>query len=134
MPMTQLTRYLVEFDLAPSILPSPLTAYDPPSPCSLVCDSPSRSVSPLDGLCTPAIFPMALPTDVPITPPARHRRGSTATRSSMSSPRIRAPILADVGDVRAALAGIARRHFEGKPTDELDTLSSFMATVRRRGV
>jgi hypothetical protein len=38
-----------------------------------------------------------------------------------------------VGDVHATLAALAQRHFQAKPITELDTLSSFMATVKRRG-
>jgi hypothetical protein len=132
LPLTDVSRYLVEFGLVPSILPSPLTAHDPPSPCALLCDMPpSRSVSP----ASPALFPFALPGAPAQTPPAaRARRGSTATRSSASgSPRFKTPILADVGDARSALAGLAQRHFAAKPVVERDTLQSFMATVRRRG-
>lgn len=83
------------------------------------------------------MFPLALlPADMLTqTPPARRRRGSTATRSSASggSPRFKTPILADVGDVHATLASIASKHFAAKPVVEYDTLSSFMATVKRRG-
>ena len=48
--------------------------------------------------------------------------------------RGRTSILADIEDVHGVLATIAQRHFDEQVVKEIDTLASFMCTVRVKGV
>lgn len=47
--------------------------------------------------------------------------------------RRRVPILNDVGEVHAALAALAERHFRSEAVREVDTLTVFMCAVRAKG-
>ena len=112
-----LHRYLTQFDLIPGVYPSPLKADDPPSPPSL--EHSGRQISRAS---TPAT----------VTPANRPRREQGKRRSSRlleEEGATRIPILADVADVHAALAGIADRHFRAHTVKEVDTLATFMSRI-----
>ena len=123
LPMDALHRYLVQYDLIPTVHPSPLTIHDPPPPPSLLepaAQISSRGVSPL----------------VVATPANRPRRESSRRRSSRmleEEERMRTPVLADVGEVQNVLASIAQQHFESQVVKEVDSLASFMCAVKGRG-
>jgi hypothetical protein len=122
LPMDALHRYLVQYDLIPTVHPSPLTIHDPPPPPSLLepaTQGSSRGVSP-----------------VVATPANRPRRESSRRRSSRileEEERMRTPVLADVGEVQNVLASIAQQHFESQVVKEVDSLASFMCAVRGKG-
>jgi Sin3 binding region of histone deacetylase complex subunit SAP30 len=124
LPVEALHRYLVQYDLIPVVHPSPLTVHDPPPPSSLLetgrCSS--RAASPL-AVSTPA------------NRPRRESREQSRRRSSRlleEEGRRRTPVLADVGEVQNVLARIAQRHFESQVVKEVDSLASFMCTVKGR--
>jgi hypothetical protein len=120
MPTSTLYRYLTQFDLIPSVYPSPLKADDPPPPPSL--DHPVRQIS-------------RAPSPSAVTPANRPRRESKEQGKRRSSRLLeeevqsRTPILADVADVHGALAGIADRHFRAHTVREVDTLATFMSRI-----
>ncbi|KAJ7293919.1 hypothetical protein C8J57DRAFT_1429588 [Mycena rebaudengoi] len=126
MPTPVLYRYLNQFDLVPLVYPSPLLANDPPPPSSL--DNPLRQIS-------------RAPSPPPTTPANRPRRESkdhTRRRSSRlveEDAPSRMPILADIEELHAVLAGIAERHFRELGSinvrEEVDTLASFMCAVEK---
>ncbi|KAI0063135.1 hypothetical protein BV25DRAFT_1824684 [Artomyces pyxidatus] len=125
LPMEALHRYLAQYDLIPSVHPSPLTAHDPPPPASLLhpLRGASRALSPVS-------------TITPANRPRRESREQSRRRSSRlleEEPRGRAPVLADVEEVHAVLAGIAQRHFEAQVVKEVDSLASFMCAVKAKG-
>jgi hypothetical protein len=115
-----LHRYLMQFDLIPGVYPSPLKADDPPSPTSL--EHSGRQISRAS---TPS-------TVTPANRPRREGREQGKRRSSRlldEEGSTRIPILADVADVHAALAGIADRHFRTHTVREVDTLATFMSRI-----
>ena len=122
LPVEALHRYLVQYDLIPAVYPSPLSIHDPPPPPSLL--GPIRGSS--RGPSPPAVT----------TPANRPRREQRSRRSSQlldEEGRARTPVLADVAEVQSVLASIAQRHFEGQVVKEVDSLASFMCSVRGRG-
>ncbi|KAJ7139502.1 hypothetical protein C8R44DRAFT_867646 [Mycena epipterygia] len=128
MPTPVLYRYLTQFDLVPPVYPSPLQAHDPPPPASL--DNPlqqaSRAPSP------PATTPANRPRREAKPEQSSRRRSSRLVEEEMGS---RAPILADLDELHAVLAGIAERHFRELASingrEEVDTLASFMCAVEK---
>lgn len=126
MPTAVLYRYLTQYDLVPSINPSPLSAEDPPPPSSL--DNPFRQ---------PSRAP-SLPPTTPANRPRRELKEQNRRRSSRlveDETRSRTPILADVDELHGVLAGIAERHFRELSSingrEEVDTLASFMCAVEK---
>ncbi|KAJ7785653.1 hypothetical protein B0H16DRAFT_1487579 [Mycena metata] len=126
MPTPVLYRYLTQFDLVPLVYPSPLLANDPPPPASLdnPMRPPSRAPSP--------------PAATPANRPRRESKDQTRRRSSRlveEETPTRPPILADLDELHAVLAGIAERHFRDLASingrEEVDTLASFMCAVEK---
>ncbi|EGN94103.1 hypothetical protein SERLA73DRAFT_188687 [Serpula lacrymans var. lacrymans S7.3] len=117
-----LYRYLTHFDIIPMVYPSPLTAEDPPPPSSL--QDPSRH-----GSRGPSPFTIITPANRPKRDPKEQsrRRSSRLLEDDITS---RAPILADVDEVHAVLAGLAERHFRDHIVNEIDTLASFMVKTK----
>ncbi|KAF7340161.1 hypothetical protein MVEN_01934600 [Mycena venus] len=123
---TVLYRYLTQFDLVPSVYPSPLLANDPPPPMSL--DNPARQ-----GSRAPSP-----PATTPANRPRRESKDQTRRRSSRlveEGTPSRPPILADLDELHDVLAGIAERHFRDLASingrEEVDTLASFMCAVEK---
>ncbi|KAF9015385.1 hypothetical protein BDQ17DRAFT_1418460 [Cyathus striatus] len=122
-----LHRYLTQFDIVPSIYPSPLTADDPPSPTSLALPS--------------AFLPRTLSPPLPVTPANRPRRESKEQSRRRSSRlleeenHVRTPILSDIQELHGVLAGVVERHFReltwSNGREEVDTLASFMCAVEK---
>ncbi|KAF8499117.1 hypothetical protein F5888DRAFT_143705 [Russula emetica] len=124
LPVDALHRYLAQYDLIPAVHPSPLSVHDPPPPHSLLgpTQGSSRGASP-HAVTTPA------------NRPRRESREQSRRRSSRlleEEGRARTPVLADVAEVQTVLASIAQRHFEGQVVKEVDSLASFMCTVKGR--
>lgn len=117
-----LHRYLVHYDLVPMVYPSPLTASDPPPPYSLL--EPVRLPTPPP------------PTLVPVNRPRRDsdiRKRSSRLVDDENGIFGRTAILADIGDIDHMLAKIAERHFRDEVIREVDTLASFMCTLKTNG-
>ncbi len=126
LPVDVLHRYLAQYDLIPAVHPSPLSVLDPPPPPSLL--GPARGSS--RGASPPAAVTTAA------NRPRRESREQSRRRSSRlleEEGRARTPVLADVAEVQTVLARIAQRHFEGQVVKEVDSLASFMCTVKGRG-
>ncbi|KAK7468450.1 hypothetical protein VKT23_002962 [Stygiomarasmius scandens] len=115
----QLHRYLDHYDLVPIIYPLPISAENPPPPHSL---ANSHHLPPPPQI-TPANRPRRDFRDTDFDPPEGHPF------------QTRAPILNDVQEVHAVLAGIAQKHFRENLTvsgrDEIDTLVAFISAVER---
>ena len=126
MPTQILYRYMAQFDIVPSVYPSPLSPEDPPAPPSLV-DSQRQQSRPPSPILTPANRPRRDPKD------SQGRRRSS--RLLEEEIRNRTPILADVGEVHNILASIVGRHFKELTSingrEEVDTLAAFMCAVEK---
>ena len=124
MPTQILYRYVAQFDIVPSVYPSPLSPEDPPSPSSLVDSQFQDSRPPSPPILTPANRPRRDPKD------SQGRRRSS--RLLEEDTRNRTPILADVNEVHNVLASIVGRHFrELTSIKEVDTLAAFMCAVEK---
>lgn len=124
LPVDAIHRYLAQYDLIPTVYPSPLSVHDPPPPSLLGAPTrgPSRGGSP------PAVT-------TPANRPRRESREQSRRRSSRlleEEGRARTPVLADVAEVQTVLASIAQRHFEGQVVKEFDS-RAFMRAVKGRG-
>lgn len=120
MPTAILYRYLTQFELIPSVFPSPITGADPPAPSSL--EHPTRHIS---RAASPALT-------TPANRPRRESKEQSKRRSSRlleEETQSRTPILADVAEVHGVLAGIADRHWREYAVREVDTLATFMSRV-----
>ncbi|KAF9471306.1 hypothetical protein BDN70DRAFT_888285 [Pholiota conissans] len=127
MSTNMLYRYMIQFDILPSVYPSPLTAENPPPPLSLVDPQRQHSRAPSPPTVTPANRPRRDPKD-----------SSSRTRSSRvleEDPRSRTPILTDVDELHGVLASIVERHFRETTSiigrEEVDTLAAFMCAVEK---
>lgn len=123
-----LHRYLVHYDLVPPVYPSPLTASDPPPPASLF-DTPNFSATPPP----PSLSPVNRPRRDSLSHDSR-RRSSRLVDDENGLIFGRTAILADVNDIDLVLAKIAERHFRDEVVREVDTLASFMCTLKTNGV
>jgi hypothetical protein len=123
MPITTLYGYIAQFDLIPSVIPSPLTADDPPPPPFLL--DPTRYGSRA---------PSAPPTTTPANRPRRESKDHSRRRSSRLADDIlgRTPILSDIDEFNGVLAAIAEKHFRETVVKEVDTLASFMCSVKAK--
>lgn len=136
-PMEALHRYLVQFDIVPDVDPSPLTAEDPPAPSSLSRLRPrARSTaSPVPPSHSAASI--VTPANRPRRDPASSRRRSSRLQEDERGVGSGAvgivPVLADVGDVHSALAGVVQKHFAEMGVREVDTLASFMFKLKTKG-
>ncbi|KAI0271589.1 hypothetical protein BC834DRAFT_841181 [Gloeopeniophorella convolvens] len=124
LPVEALHRYLVQYDLVPTVHPSPLSALDPPPPFLLLnpLRGSSRGGSPA-GVTT-------------ANRPRRESREQSRRRSSRlveEEARMRTPVLSDIGEIQGVLASIAQRHFENQGVREVESLASFMCAVKGRG-
>jgi hypothetical protein len=123
MPITTLYGYIAQFDLIPSVIPSPLTADDPPPPPFL--QDPMRYGSRA---------PSPPPTTTPANRPRRESKDHSRRRSSRLADDIlgRTPILSDIDEFNGVLAAIAEKHFRETTVKEVDTLASFMCSVKAK--
>jgi len=123
MPITTLYGYIAQFDLIPSVIPSPLTADDPPPPPFL--QDPVRYGSRA---------PSPPPTTTPANRPRRESKDHSRRRSSRLADDIlgRTPILSDIDEFNGVLAAIAEKHFRETTVKEVDTLASFMCSVKAK--
>jgi len=123
MPITTLYGYIAQFDLIPSVNPSPLTADDPPPPPFL--QDPKRYGSRV---------PSPPPTTTPANRPRRESKDQNRRRSSRLADDIlgRTPILSDIDEFNGVLAGLAEKHFRETVAKEVDTLASFMCSVKSK--
>ena len=116
---------MAQFDIVPSIYPSPLSLEDPPAPSSLVDSQHQESNPPSPPILTPANRPWCDPGDW------QGRRRSS--RLLEEDTRNRVPILADVDEVHNVLASIVSCHFKEltliNGREEVDTLTAFMCAV-----
>lgn len=124
LPATTLYGYIAHFELIPAVFPSPLSAGDPPPPAYLLdpLRNGSRTSSPL-------------PSATPANRPRRESKDQSRRRSSRlldDEFRNRTPILADVHEFNDVLAAIAEKHFRETNVKEVDTLASFMCTVKAK--
>lgn len=116
--------YIAHFDLTPAVLPSPLSAEDPPPPVYL--QDPNRYGSRA---------PTPLTNATPANRPRRESKDQSRRRSSRlldDEYRNRTPILTDVREFNQVLAAIAEKHFRETNVKEVDTLASFMCTVKAK--
>ncbi|KDQ54968.1 hypothetical protein JAAARDRAFT_355789 [Jaapia argillacea MUCL 33604] len=116
MPTDALHRYLVQYDLVPSIQPSPLLPDNPPPPFALLHSHSSRASSPQ-------------PTTSRRDTLSNRRRSSRLLEEDVPH---RNPVLADIGEVHDVLAAIAQKHFREHVVKEVDTLASFMCAVKSK--
>ena len=127
MPTQILYRYMAQFDIVPSVYPSPLSPEDPPAPSSLVDSQHQESRPPSPPILTPANRPRRDAKD------SQGRRRSS--RLLEEDTRNRTPILADVDEVHNVLASIVGRHFKELTSingrEEVDTLAAFMCAVEK---
>ncbi|KAM6498309.1 hypothetical protein JOM56_006257 [Amanita muscaria] len=120
--MSELYRYLIQFNIIPMIRPSPLLVDDPPPPVALA--NPIR-ISARE--MSPGAVVMS----------ANRPRRELRTRSSrlIDEDTGRTAVLADIEEVHNVIAGIVERHFRETLTisgrEEVDTLASFMCAVER---
>ncbi|KAK2461744.1 hypothetical protein APHAL10511_006207 [Amanita phalloides] len=114
----ELHRYLTQFNIVPTVRPSPLLADDPPPPAMLANTGRAMMREASPAASTPANRP-------------RRRRSSRLAEDEEG----RTAVLADVEEVHMVLAGIAERHFRETLTisgrEEVDTLASFMCAVEK---
>lgn len=122
-----LQRYMVQFDIVPSVYPSPLSIEDPPPPSSLADPQRQHSRPPSPPTLTPANRPRRDPKDA-----VSRRRSSRLLEEEIRS---RTPILADVEELHGVLASIVERHFRETTAingrEEVDTLAAFMCAVEK---
>ncbi|KAF7972583.1 hypothetical protein HWV62_38572 [Athelia sp. TMB] len=112
--------YIAQYDLIPPIVPSPLSALDPPPPLFLEHTSRQNSLAPSPApLTTPANRPRRDPKD-------SRRRHSRFQDDDIAK---RTPILSDVNEFNGVLADIAEKHFRETNLKEVDTLASFMCAL-----
>jgi len=123
MPIATLYGYIAQFELIPSVIPSPLTADDPPPPPFL--QDPMRYGSRA---------PSPLPTTTPANRPRRESKDHSRRRSSRLADDIlgRTPLLSDIDEFNGVLADIAEKHFRETVLKEVDTLASFMCAVKAK--
>lgn len=123
MSPTTLYAYIAQYDLIPAILPSPLTAHDPLPPFFLQNIPRQGSHAPPSPppTTTPANRPRREPKDV-------RRRSSRILDDDMR----RTPIMSDVNEFNGVLADIAEKHFRETIVKEVDTLASFMCSVKAK--
>ncbi|KAF8640344.1 hypothetical protein AX17_000016 [Amanita inopinata Kibby_2008] len=126
MSTAELHRYLTQFNIVPTVRPSPLLVDDPPPPSSLsslVRGNPRETSPP--AVATPANRPRREIKEA-------RRRSSRLLEEEMDS---RTAVLADIGEVHGVLARIVERHFRETLTisgrEEVDTLASFMCAVEK---
>ena len=127
MPTQILYRYMAQFDIVPSVYPSPLSPEDPPAPSTLVDSQHQESNMSSPPILTPANRPRRDPKD------SQGRRRSS--RLLEEDTRNRVPILADVDEVHNVLASIVSRHFKELTSingrEEVDTLAAFMCAIEK---
>ncbi|KAF8633967.1 hypothetical protein AX15_001145 [Amanita polypyramis BW_CC] len=117
----ELHRYLTQFNIVPTVRPSPLLVDDPPAPLTLA--NPARV--------------LVRENSPGVTTTANRPRREVRRRSSRvgDEENGRSAVLSDVKEVHAVLAGIAERHFRETLTisgrEEVDTLASFMCAVEK---
>ena len=122
MPTAMLYGYIAHFDLTPTVIPSPLSAEDPPPPFYL--QDPNRYGSRA---------PTPLANVTPANRPRRESKEQSRRRSSrLLDDRNRTPILTDVREFNQVLAAIAEKHFRETNVKEVDTLASFMCSIKAK--
>ncbi|TCD71451.1 hypothetical protein EIP91_010157 [Steccherinum ochraceum] len=130
LPTEILHRYLSHFDLIPEVDPSPATANDPPPPSTLLVPRSQRHSASQS------------PPPLPVTPANRPRREASASAASRRRssrmleedlPLPAVPVLADVSEFHGMLAVVAERHFREHAVKEVETLTSFMYTLKAKG-
>jgi hypothetical protein len=128
MSMEALHRYMTQFEIIPSIYPSPLSADDPPPPLLLLDHQGQLSRPPSPPTAT--------------TPANRPQRGSRDHSQRRRSSRLldedlpyRTPVLSEVSELHNVLATIVEKHFRETVAingrEEVDTLASFMCAVEK---
>jgi len=119
--ITELHRYLTQFNIVPIVRPSPLLVDDPPSPATLA--NPARTVM------------RETSPGVPLPGNRSRREGRRRSSRLADDESGRTAVLADVDEVHMVLAGIAERHFRETLSisgrEEVDTLASFMCAVEK---
>jgi len=121
-----LQRYLTQFDIVPSIYPSPVLPDDPPPPNMIgtVVRHVSRAPSPPSNQ-TPANRPRRESRDP-------QRRSSRLAEDDLP---YRTPALPVIQELHGALANIVEKHFREVVSingrEEVDTLASFMCAVEK---
>ncbi|KZT08977.1 uncharacterized protein LAESUDRAFT_568472 [Laetiporus sulphureus 93-53] len=120
LPLSSIYEYLIMNNLVPQIDPSPLTAYDPPTPISLLFPPRLRHRS---HTASPPITPANRP---------RRRRSARLVEDEQNPQHSVVPILADVDEVKDVLATIAQQHWQESSVKEVDTLATFMCAVKAK--
>lgn len=125
LPTSKLYRYLIQFDIVPSVHPSPLSPEDPPPPSYLADPQRQHSRPPSPPALTPANRPRRDPKDS-----VSRRRSSRLLEEEVRS---RTPILSDIQELHGVLASMVDQHFKEKTSmngrEEVDTLAAFMCKV-----
>ncbi|KIY63240.1 hypothetical protein CYLTODRAFT_426263 [Cylindrobasidium torrendii FP15055 ss-10] len=137
-----LYRYLMTYNIIPTISPSPLGPEDPPSPASLGLPPAGRQPSPAASVASTVRDRdnNAKEKDANNNKDGKDKDVHAARRRSSrliedDQPPTRMPIRADVQELHSVLAAIADRHFRDSLSvtsrEEVDTLASFMCAVER---
>lgn len=140
-------QYLVHFDIAPVLYPSPISALGPPPPEALLDLQPGQPIKfpspmvtgaiPADHNAQPQHHQLSNPNrptlqqqDHSIFSVKNYRSVDDDEDSAGPSSSQRTATLADIADLDVVLARLAERHFRDESVHELDTLATFLALVK----